>query len=292
MVTYSEQPLPIEPKEIVASRIARALDMAAAPMFWPTQYWSSVKDQISLAESFMQSAERFVLGHEIAHMYVANEAYLASHAEDWRSTPRRIRQQTKELAADAVGLDRLMIHAIKFAEENAIQPEDTALHGMTGTFLTLAAVDLLERYDDRYVAQEYPRAAQRRIHMRRLIEKLPQYSDAVREWEALADHQAADALTIALRRRTAATEAVDDLLAERDGTDWSPTEFTEGMRICLRHCRSGTLGRLARVRASPQVYSDRVKRLVEGFITEFLIARQGEPIYLPFLQEIGWIADA
>ncbi|MGN9787980.1 hypothetical protein ACTMTF_41640 [Nonomuraea sp. ZG12] len=271
------------PEHVVVSRVAKALDLATAPMFWTRQYWDANSYHSGVAESFAQTAERFVLAHEIAHIYLPDQV-LAARVPGWAAMPRLERDHRREVVADEIGADGLLSFARRFALQEVQPVADTLAHGVAGILLALAALDLLERYDSAYVSPHYPRIAIRRSEVRPIIGVLEHRQAAdVEALEITADRIAGRALTMALRRRWRAAGAMSALLDGADGTgSWSVEELGHAMRAVVRHSRKGSLDTLAAaIKARPD------ERAV-GFVRRFIVGWHAEPVYLPFLTDIEW----
>jgi hypothetical protein len=276
-----------EPTAIVVSRVARALDLVIAPMLWTRQYWSDVAYHRGVAESFTQAAERFVLAHEMAHVYLADET-LAAMVHTWPALSKQARAHHRELAADAAGLRVLLDFAREFGRrESRSTPEEAVLHGAAGAALTLSAMDLLERFDVRYATTDCPRAVVRRAHMRKALrETLPAVASRIDQFEVLADHVAGRALYLARRRRRVAAQSAESLLTGADGTArWGDEDVDGALRATLRHSRVGTLETISKVLATAGTGTPAYDRAA-GFVQRFLVDWQGEPVYLPFLSDI------
>lgn len=272
-----------ESEQVVVSRVAKALDLATAPMLWTRQFWSAVPYHRELGESFVQAAERFVLAHEIAHIYLPDQV-MAAVVPGWAALPRSERGHQREFRADAIGLESALDHARRFAARSGQPADEAVAHGAAGGVLALAAMDLLERFDTAYAGRDYPRVVIRRAAARaRLRTWDPDVADRVEWLEVTADRIAGRALTMALRRRRRAAEAAAALLAGADGTQaWTDEEFDYAMRAALRHSHRGVLEVLAGAMAAPR------NPRAAGFVSRFLVEWQGEPVYRPFLTDVRW----
>jgi len=60
------------------------------------------------------------------------------------------------------------------------------------------------------------------------------------------------------------------------------------MRAALRHSHRGTLETLAETLTAKQQSSPDERQRAAGFVQRVLIEWQGEPVYWPFLTDIGW----
>jgi hypothetical protein len=275
VTTDRERPVPIERPEVVASRMANLLDLASAPMLWTQHTWRPNDYQVAVAEELTRFCERFVMGHEIAHIYVADEESIPQSGmiPNWSSLGRRQRRRELELLADglAVELNLQAAHGAKVA--------------VAGATLSLSAIDLIERYDEAFQVRGYPRGAERRAHLEAWInERVPELVPYASQWEYHAKSYEARTLPLALQRRKVAADAMEDLLSGGSGSlKWTQQEFNDAAQAVLHHSRSATLEAFITAYESPTALNDVMWSRLRDFIDGYL----REPLYAPFFQRLS-----
>lgn len=174
--------MPVElgqrPTFTMVKELARWLDWSAsyfsgyvpAPLQRNAQSRESRAYQLAVRMSAM--AIGFVLAHELAHVYIANDSEQARLNPEWHTLGPRERSLHNEFLADREALRALVAWA------STHDRHATKLDVVCGVWYLLSALELMEAFEPSFVPSEHPTAIERKERLRQEAAKYTTGLDA------------------------------------------------------------------------------------------------------------------